>query len=245
MFGKEEALKTAHRGVGRAVVCRATRKDCWTVRLLLAPPTTSRSRTTVMNSRSRPQRRTRRMRPDSSLLVRKSMISLMPLDGSQLDAFDRDGYLFFPRMFSAEEIKVLTDEVPNLRLERGPWSSVTRMVSTSPRPQLAYRRGYRKPYRPDRRTSAAASKGAGPVPLHGSESLRVPHLARLQGGGRPMIAAIYNAGPRRSFITPLSASNRSGWVAMSPSRCRPWAANPGCRGEDSTARSPRRRARRP
>ncbi len=41
MFGKEETLKTAHRGVGRAVVCRATRKDCWTVRLLLAPPTTS------------------------------------------------------------------------------------------------------------------------------------------------------------------------------------------------------------
>jgi len=35
----------------------------------------------------------------------------MKLTPTQLDAFDRDGYLFFPRMFSAEEIKVLTDEV--------------------------------------------------------------------------------------------------------------------------------------
>ncbi len=41
MFGEEEVLKTAHRGVGIAVVCRATRKDRWTVRLLLAHPTTS------------------------------------------------------------------------------------------------------------------------------------------------------------------------------------------------------------
>ncbi len=41
MFGEEEALKTAHRGVGIAVVCHATRKDRWTVRLLLAHPTTS------------------------------------------------------------------------------------------------------------------------------------------------------------------------------------------------------------
>ena len=41
MFGDEEALKTAYRGVGIAVVCRATRKDHWTVRVLLAHPTTS------------------------------------------------------------------------------------------------------------------------------------------------------------------------------------------------------------
>jgi hypothetical protein len=41
MFGDEEALKAAHRGVGIAVVCRATRKDRWTVRVLLAHPTTS------------------------------------------------------------------------------------------------------------------------------------------------------------------------------------------------------------
>src|SRR5712691_1852058 len=41
MFGDEEALKTAYRGVGIAVVCRATRKDRWTVRVLLAHPTTS------------------------------------------------------------------------------------------------------------------------------------------------------------------------------------------------------------
>ncbi len=41
MFDEEEALKTAHRGVSIAVVRRATRTGRWTVRLLLAHPTTS------------------------------------------------------------------------------------------------------------------------------------------------------------------------------------------------------------
>ncbi|MEO0314697.1 MAG: hypothetical protein RI928_1153 [Pseudomonadota bacterium] len=38
----------------------------------------------------------------------------MKLTQEQLDQFDRDGYLFFPSHFSPEEIKTLTDEVPNL-----------------------------------------------------------------------------------------------------------------------------------
>ena len=38
----------------------------------------------------------------------------MKLTQEQLDQFDRDGYLFFPSHFTAEEIKTLTDEVPNL-----------------------------------------------------------------------------------------------------------------------------------
>lgn len=38
----------------------------------------------------------------------------MKLTQEQLDQFDRDGYLFFPSHFSAEEMKTLTDEVPNL-----------------------------------------------------------------------------------------------------------------------------------
>lgn len=38
----------------------------------------------------------------------------MILTQEQLDQFDRDGYLFFPSHFSPEEIKTLTDEVPNL-----------------------------------------------------------------------------------------------------------------------------------
>ena len=38
----------------------------------------------------------------------------MKLTQEQLDQFDHDGYLFFPSHFSPEEIKTLTDEVPNL-----------------------------------------------------------------------------------------------------------------------------------
>ena len=38
----------------------------------------------------------------------------MKLTPEQLARFDRDGYLFFPGLFSAEETKVLTDAVPEL-----------------------------------------------------------------------------------------------------------------------------------
>jgi L-proline 4-hydroxylase len=38
-------------------------------------------------------------------------MQLMP---AQVEAFDRNGYLFFPGLFTAEEMKVLTDEVPRL-----------------------------------------------------------------------------------------------------------------------------------
>jgi ectoine hydroxylase len=42
----------------------------------------------------------------------------MKLTSDQLAQFDRDGYLFFPSQFSAEEIKVLTDAVPELYSRR-------------------------------------------------------------------------------------------------------------------------------
>src|SRR6266571_2646642 len=38
----------------------------------------------------------------------------MRLNPQQIQEFDRDGYLFFPGLFTREEIKVLTDEVPRL-----------------------------------------------------------------------------------------------------------------------------------
>jgi ectoine hydroxylase len=38
----------------------------------------------------------------------------MKLTQAQLDQFDRDGYLFFPSLFTPEEISVLRDEVPAL-----------------------------------------------------------------------------------------------------------------------------------
>jgi len=44
----------------------------------------------------------------------------MKLTESQLAQFERDGYLFFPSQFSAEETKVLTDAVPALYAQRRP-----------------------------------------------------------------------------------------------------------------------------
>jgi len=42
----------------------------------------------------------------------------MRLTQLQTEQFDRDGYLFFPSWFSAEEMRVLTDEVPALYARR-------------------------------------------------------------------------------------------------------------------------------
>jgi ectoine hydroxylase len=44
----------------------------------------------------------------------------MRLTQEQLQQFDRDGYLFFPSLFSAAEVKTLTDEVPALFAEHRP-----------------------------------------------------------------------------------------------------------------------------
>jgi len=44
----------------------------------------------------------------------------MKLTAEQLAQFDRDGYLFFPSLFSPAEIKALTDEVPRLYAMRRP-----------------------------------------------------------------------------------------------------------------------------
>lgn len=38
----------------------------------------------------------------------------MKLTPGQIEIFERDGYLFFPGLFSREEIRVLQDEVPGL-----------------------------------------------------------------------------------------------------------------------------------
>jgi len=44
----------------------------------------------------------------------------MKLTDQQREQFDRDGYLFFPSLFSADEVKVLTDAVPALYAQRRP-----------------------------------------------------------------------------------------------------------------------------
>jgi ectoine hydroxylase len=44
----------------------------------------------------------------------------MKLSPEQLSQFDREGYLFFPALFSPQEIKTLNDEVPGLYAQRRP-----------------------------------------------------------------------------------------------------------------------------
>ncbi|MEW6689291.1 MAG: phytanoyl-CoA dioxygenase family protein [Pseudomonadota bacterium] len=44
----------------------------------------------------------------------------MKLTQAQVDAFERDGYLFFPNLFKKEEIQVLLNEVPSLYAQRRP-----------------------------------------------------------------------------------------------------------------------------
>ena len=44
----------------------------------------------------------------------------MKLSSQQLQQFDGDGYLFFPDLFTPQEIKVLNDEVPALYAQRRP-----------------------------------------------------------------------------------------------------------------------------
>src|SRR5881392_3669802 len=44
----------------------------------------------------------------------------MKLSADQIAAFDRDGYLFFPSLFTPTEIQVLLDEVPALYAQRRP-----------------------------------------------------------------------------------------------------------------------------
>ena len=44
----------------------------------------------------------------------------MKLTNEQIEQFNREGYLFFPGLFSAEETRVLTDEVPGLYAQQRP-----------------------------------------------------------------------------------------------------------------------------
>ena len=44
----------------------------------------------------------------------------MKLSTEQIERFDRDGYLFFPSLFTAEEIGRLTAELPRVFAEHRP-----------------------------------------------------------------------------------------------------------------------------
>jgi ectoine hydroxylase len=44
----------------------------------------------------------------------------MKLNSEQIGLFDRDGYLFFPSLFTPQEMKGLLDEVPALYEQHRP-----------------------------------------------------------------------------------------------------------------------------
>src|SRR5438477_9262602 len=44
----------------------------------------------------------------------------MKLNPQQVEQFDREGYLFFPSLFTPQEIRVLSDEVPRLYAQERP-----------------------------------------------------------------------------------------------------------------------------
>ena len=44
----------------------------------------------------------------------------MKLTQAQLERFEREGYLFFPSLFSPAEIAVLTDELPRVLAQHRP-----------------------------------------------------------------------------------------------------------------------------
>jgi ectoine hydroxylase len=54
------------------------------------------------------------------MVFTESALPAMKLSPEQLQKFDREGYLFFPSLFTATEIKTLTDEVPALYEQRRP-----------------------------------------------------------------------------------------------------------------------------
>ena len=51
----------------------------------------------------------------------------MKLTEQQLQDFDRDGYLFFPSLFSPQEMKVLLDQIPRSTRSSGRRSSARRI----------------------------------------------------------------------------------------------------------------------
>jgi ectoine hydroxylase len=54
------------------------------------------------------------------MVLTESALPAMKLTPQQLQQFDREGYLFFPSLFTPAEIKTLTDEVPALYAQRRP-----------------------------------------------------------------------------------------------------------------------------
>src|SRR4026207_2027312 len=54
------------------------------------------------------------------MVLPEPALPAMKISPQQLEQFDREGYLFFPSLFSPAEIKTLTAEVPSLYAQRRP-----------------------------------------------------------------------------------------------------------------------------
>src|SRR4051812_30260768 len=60
----------------------------------------------------------------------------MKLDKAQIDGFERDGYLFFPSLFTPQEVGALLQEVPGIYAQRRP-ENVREKASESVRTNFA------------------------------------------------------------------------------------------------------------
>ena len=63
----------------------------------------------------------------------------MELTQQQIEAFDKDGYLFFPELFTPEEVKKLNDAVPELYDRREAYNGREKIVTPS---ELVLRRTF-------------------------------------------------------------------------------------------------------
>ena len=74
----------------------------------------------------------------------------MKLTPQQLEQFDRDGYLFFPALFTPAEVKTLTDEVPSLYAQDRPENVREKMAPPAERSSRSAPTRPRRPPPPSR-----------------------------------------------------------------------------------------------
>src|SRR5260221_12839887 len=92
----------------------------------------------------------------------------MKLTPAQLAAFDKDGYLFFPSLFTPEEIQVLLDEVPRLYAQHRP-ENVREKGSEAVRTSFAahmYSKPFARPARHPRMVEPVMRIFGEPVYMH-------------------------------------------------------------------------------
>src|SRR5204863_6040855 len=90
------------------------------------PSRSGRATSSAWSGRTRCSSRSSKSSHESGFSRENAPVPLLPkeaavqLSPSQIQQFDREGYLFFPSLFTPQEIKGLTDHVPALYAQRRP-----------------------------------------------------------------------------------------------------------------------------